>query len=277
MATKKLTKNKAISMCYYSLMMADGELDEIEVAYVVESPIAKRYKVFENGDWWWKIVEKGETGEYIDMLPTPAMRKISKKERKEIGLDLMGVAAINGKVTDKEVDVHMAIYKGLGGDLEEYMELTQGDFTIKNRKKTSKVKRKSSSSGSSSRKKTSKVKRKSSSSGSSTYSNTYTEDLGKVMSESARKKTSSSSRSSSSSGGCFVATATMGNYNHPIVLDLRIFRDESLRKSITGRIFIYIYYKIGPFFANIIKESRTLRNLSFKFLIKPLHSLITKK
>ena len=32
---------------------------------------------------------------------------------------------------------------------------------------------------------------------------------------------------SSSSGGCFVATATMGDYNHPVVIDLRNFRDKT--------------------------------------------------
>ena len=69
----------------------------------------------------------------------------------------------------------------------------------------------------------------------------------------------------------------MGNYNHPVVLDLRAFRDETLKNSIAGRIFIYIYYKIGPLFASIIKESSTLRKLSLKFLIKPLHSLVNKK
>ena len=31
------------------------------------------------------------------------------------------------------------------------------------------------------------------------------------------------SEAASSSGGCFVATATMGNYDHPVVLDLRVF------------------------------------------------------
>ena len=83
--------------------------------------------------------------------------------------------------------------------------------------------------------------------------------------------------SSDSGGGCFVATATMGNYNHPVVLDLRKYRDEVLRKSIAGNIFIKIYYSVGPFFAYIIDKNNFLKRLAYKFLIKPLHKLVTNK
>ena len=83
--------------------------------------------------------------------------------------------------------------------------------------------------------------------------------------------------SSDSGGGCFVATATMGNYNHPVVLDLRKYRDEVLRKSIAGNIFIKIYYSVGPFFAYIIDKNNFLKRFSYKFLIKPLHKLVTNK
>lgn len=94
---------------------------------------------------------------------------------------------------------------------------------------------------------------------------------------SGRRSTSSRSVSSESSGGCFVATATMGNYNHPVVLDLRKYRDEVLRKSIAGNIFIKIYYSVGPIFAYVIDKNNFLKRFSYKFLIKPLHKLVTNK
>ena len=84
------------------------------------------------------------------------------------------------------------------------------------------------------------------------------------------------SRNSKSSGGCFVATATMGDYNHPVVIDLRNFRDSVLKKSKAGNIFIKIYYSVGPFFANLIEKNNFLKKFSYKFLIKPLHRLISK-
>ena len=82
---------------------------------------------------------------------------------------------------------------------------------------------------------------------------------------------------SSSSGGCFVATATMGDYNHPVVIDLRKFRDKKLNKTFLGRLFIKFYYTFGPYPAGIISKSKKLRNLSLKYLIEPLHRKVTNK
>ena len=82
---------------------------------------------------------------------------------------------------------------------------------------------------------------------------------------------------SSSGGGCFVATATMGDYNHPVVLDLRVFRDETLSKSLFGKLFIKFYYAFGPYPAAIIAKSSKLRELSLKYIIKPLHKMVTRK
>lgn len=94
---------------------------------------------------------------------------------------------------------------------------------------------------------------------------------------SGRRSANPRSVSSDSGGGCFVATATMGNYNHPVVLDLRKYRDEVLRKSIAGNIFIKIYYSVGPIFAYLIDKNNFLKRFSYKFLIKPLHKLVTNK
>ena len=81
---------------------------------------------------------------------------------------------------------------------------------------------------------------------------------------------------SNDKSSCFIATATMKDYNHPIVIDLRNFRDMFLLKNVFGRIFIRIYYFFGPFFARLISKFELLRLLSFNFLIKPLHKLIKK-
>lgn len=73
------------------------------------------------------------------------------------------------------------------------------------------------------------------------------------------------------SGGCFIATATMGSYNNPIVKDLRIFRDTFLQKSYFGREFIKIYYKFGPYPAKLIAKSVILRKISYFLIIRPLY------
>lgn len=71
--------------------------------------------------------------------------------------------------------------------------------------------------------------------------------------------------------GCFIATATMGDYNNPIVKDLRIFRDTFLQKSYFGREFIKIYYKFGPYPAKLIAKSLILRKISYFLIIRPLY------
>ena len=84
-------------------------------------------------------------------------------------------------------------------------------------------------------------------------------------------------KTSSSSGGCFVATATYGRYDHPVVIDLRLFRDNTLNKSFFGKVFIKLYYVFGPYPAAVIAKSEILRNISLKYFIEPLHKFVTKK
>lgn len=69
--------------------------------------------------------------------------------------------------------------------------------------------------------------------------------------------------------GCFVATATMGNYNHPTVVLLRTFRDECLARSTSGRRFISVYYSHSPRFSDSIRNSRLLRYISYAFILLP--------
>lgn len=73
--------------------------------------------------------------------------------------------------------------------------------------------------------------------------------------------------------GCFVATATLGDYNHPIVIQLQEFRDSYLINKRWGRSFTNWYYKNGPFLAKIIENNFLLKKLSFWCIIKPLHHI----
>ncbi len=75
--------------------------------------------------------------------------------------------------------------------------------------------------------------------------------------------------------GCFVATATMGNYNHPIVIELQHFRDHYLVNKSWGVKFIDWYNKNGPVVANHISRSAVLKKISLWFLIKPL-TIVTR-
>ncbi len=50
---------------------------------------------------------------------------------------------------------------------------------------------------------------------------------------------------SSSGRSCFIVTATMGNYNHPVVIDLRQFRNDWLLKRNLGKTFVNWYYIHG--------------------------------
>ena len=98
----------------------------------------------------------------------------------------------------------------------------------------------------------------------------------KLKSEIEAKKRDIANGSSGNDGGCFIATATMGDYNHPIVMDFRDFRDETLSQSILGKLFIKIYYTLGPYPASLIAKSNKLKELTLKYLIKPMHKRIIK-
>ena len=66
--------------------------------------------------------------------------------------------------------------------------------------------------------------------------------------------------------GCYIATMAYGSYEHPQVLELRKFRDEILRKTIAGRLFIKTYYFISPKLVEILRNKKTINNLIRKGL-----------
>jgi hypothetical protein len=68
---------------------------------------------------------------------------------------------------------------------------------------------------------------------------------------------------------CFIATATMGDANHPSVRLLREFRDGYLLTCSTGRCVVNCYYHIGPVLAQAIVRSRILRRISYHFFVRP--------
>ena len=74
--------------------------------------------------------------------------------------------------------------------------------------------------------------------------------------------------------GCFIATAVYSDYDHPVVLDLRLFRDNYLYKRKWGKNFISSYYTYSPRWASRIEKSRLLRFLAFILIVKPLHILV---
>jgi hypothetical protein len=77
-------------------------------------------------------------------------------------------------------------------------------------------------------------------------------------------------------GACFIATAAMGDYDHPVVVDLRIFRDNWLLKRHWGVSFTNWYYTHGPKAARVIESSDLLKKVTFFLIVKPLQ-ILTKK
>lgn len=71
---------------------------------------------------------------------------------------------------------------------------------------------------------------------------------------------------------CYIATAVYGDIDAPQVVKLRKFRDESLRNTVVGKAFIFLYYLISPsliwmFSKNDIISRTTKKALDF-FLTK---------
>lgn len=60
-------------------------------------------------------------------------------------------------------------------------------------------------------------------------------------------------------GGCFIATCAYGNYDHPDVMFLRLYRDLELAEHEAGRRFIRFYYRFGPWLAAAIEPFPPLK------------------
>jgi hypothetical protein len=75
---------------------------------------------------------------------------------------------------------------------------------------------------------------------------------------------------SNSNSGCFIATATLGSYDHSLVLELRQFRDEWILTKRWGKDFVSWYYYYGGIAAKVIEDKTVLKRMSYLFIILPL-------
>lgn len=71
----------------------------------------------------------------------------------------------------------------------------------------------------------------------------------------------SSSNSESNSDGCYVATCVYGSYDCPQVWTLRRFRDNTLKKTWYGRVFIRSYYAVSPMLVRWFGHTQWFRGL----------------
>jgi hypothetical protein len=77
-------------------------------------------------------------------------------------------------------------------------------------------------------------------------------------------------------GDCFIATATMGSYDHPVVVELRLFRDNWILQKSWGYGFVRWYYHYGAMVAKFIEKSFFLKKISYLLIVKPLY-IISKR
>jgi hypothetical protein len=77
-------------------------------------------------------------------------------------------------------------------------------------------------------------------------------------------------------GVCFVATAAFESEEASELDFLRDYRDLVLMKSLLGRKFISIYYRIGPIVAQVVSKSETLRYAS-RSIIRVIIRLLPKQ
>lgn len=79
-------------------------------------------------------------------------------------------------------------------------------------------------------------------------------------------------RESKKNGACFVATVVYNDANCIEVQKLRAWRDEKLKASFWGRIFIFIYYKVGEKLSLFVKPRPNIK----LFVRKLLDSLVKR-
>ena len=73
--------------------------------------------------------------------------------------------------------------------------------------------------------------------------------------------------------GCYVATAVYGSYNCPEVWTLRRFRDQRLKQTLGGRLFIKLYYSTSPTLVKYFGNTKAFKNFFKPRLDKFVHKL----
>jgi hypothetical protein len=79
-----------------------------------------------------------------------------------------------------------------------------------------------------------------------------------------------------STGGCFVATAAYSSSSHPDLDTFRKFRDRTLLTNPFGRLFLSLYYQIGPVFAQYVNRSFHLKKI-IRFFLEKLASFMRSR
>ena len=74
---------------------------------------------------------------------------------------------------------------------------------------------------------------------------------------------------------CYIATMVYGDYNHPQVVALRRFRDNTLQNSSLGRAFIHFYYKNSPVWVEKMQDKKIL-NTIIKTILNKFIKIIQK-
>ncbi len=108
------------------------------------------------------------------------------------------------------------------------------------------------------------------------YLDTLGADIKKYMNSLNATASTNFQNSSASSSICFVATAAFGTPWAPEIDVLRRWRDTVLVKSIAGRLFIAVYYKVGPYIAKVVEKSALLKQL-VRNMIYELIRVLSKK
>ena len=72
---------------------------------------------------------------------------------------------------------------------------------------------------------------------------------------------------------CYIATCVYGSYDCPEVLVLRRYRDNVLKRTIYGRIFIRIYYAVSPHIVRIFGRFNWFHSI-FKSILNRIISRI---
>lgn len=77
------------------------------------------------------------------------------------------------------------------------------------------------------------------------------------------------------SSDCFVATAS--GADHETLTILRTYRDQNLKKSRVGQIFVAGYYMLGPFLAATIRDRPRLRRAVKAVIVDPAANIARAK
>lgn len=76
--------------------------------------------------------------------------------------------------------------------------------------------------------------------------------------------------------GCYIATCVYGSYDCPEVWTLRRFRDNVLKSSLFGRLFIKVYYSTSPSLVSLLGNKRLFQLFWKNTLDRLVHHLHTK-